>query len=140
MTDEIARHQSFERLAIATGDFLFPLTQGRDRAIVVVPTDQVPETKYFPEWMKMATLSRIQLPVGWHWQNSIYSAYYREAVTRLDARAITALGARWVIVSNLFQDKLPPEVSEALTDEKRFVPAARFRDGPYLMSVFMVRP
>jgi hypothetical protein len=139
-SEEAARKEAFESLAIATGDFLFPLTKGRDRAIVIVPPDQVPETKYFPEWMKMATLSRIQLPVGWHWENSIYSAYYRDAVTRLDATAITALGAKWVITSNVFQDHLPLEVAQALSVKEHFVPVARFKDGQYVMSVFRVMP
>ena len=138
--DAAARHLAFEKLAVTVGDFLFPLTKGRDRVIVVVPVDQIPEVKYFPEWMKMATLSRIVLPVGWHWQNSLYSAYYRDAVTRLDARAITALDAKWVIISTLFEQELPPEVAQALLDGERFVPAARFHDGKYSMTVFKVRP
>lgn len=137
---ETDRRQAFENLAIATGDFLFPITHGRDRVIVVVPPDQVPKVQYFPEWMKMATLSRILLPVGWHWQDSYYSACYRDAVTRLDARAITALDAKWVIISNLFQKQLPPEVRQALSDSQRFVSVARFREGEYYMIVFKVRP
>jgi hypothetical protein len=137
---EANRHIAFESLATQTGDFLFPLTKGRDRAIVIVPVDQVPETKYFPEWLKMATLSRIQLPVGWHWTNSIYSAFYREAVSRLDARAIAALDAKWVIVSNVFQSQLPPEDVQALSDRERFVPVARFQEGQYSMSIFKILP
>jgi hypothetical protein len=138
-SDEIIRSRAFEVLAVKTGDYLFPLTQGRDRAIVIVPSDQVPETKYFPEWMKMATLSRIELPVGWHWSSSPYSAYYREAVTQLDPSAITALGAKWLIVSNVFQDHLPTKVAEGISDPKRFLPVAQFRDGKYSMAIFSIR-
>ena len=138
-TSDADRHRAFEFLAVTMGDYLFPLTKGRDRVIVVVPPDQVPGLKYFPEWMKMATLSRIQLPVGWHWQDSTYSFYYREAVTHMDDRAIISLGAQWIIISNLFQEQLPAEVTEALADGERFVPVARFRDGKYYMTVYKVR-
>lgn len=133
------RSKAFEKLAVTVGDFLFPLTKGRDRVIVVVPPDLVPPLKFFPEWMKMATLSRILIPVGWHWQDSSYSFYYRSAVTKLDPRAITSLDAKWVIISNLFQSELPAEVSLALADGARFAPAARFREGPYSMTIYKVR-
>jgi hypothetical protein len=135
-----AKHRAFEKLAVRTGDFLFLLTKGRDRAIVVVPPDQVPKTQYFPEWMKMATLSRVLLPVGWHWENSLYAAYYRDAVLRLDSGAIAALDAKWVIVSDLFQDQPPAEVVAALRDRTRFAPAAAFREGRYTMTVYRVLP
>jgi hypothetical protein len=135
---EADRAQAFEKLAIQTGNFLFPLTQGRERAIVIVPSDQIPEVKYFPEWMKLATLSRIQLPTGWHGQNSEYSALYREAATRLDSRAITSLDAKWVIASNLFQKTVPRPVAEALGDRSRFIPVATFREGSYFMSAYRV--
>ncbi len=107
---------------------------------MIVPPDQVPETKYFPEWMKMATLSRILLPVGWHWNDSLYSAYYRDSVTTLDPAAVTSLGAQWVIVSNVFQPKIPGKVATALADRSRFIPAATFRDGTYYMAIFKVVP
>ncbi len=130
----------FEKLALETGNFLFPFTHGRDRGIVIVPRDQVPKVKYFPQWMKMATLSQLMLPTGWHWQESLYSAYYREAVMTLDPRAITSLDARWVIVSNVFQDRIPPRVATALADHSRFVPAATLREGSYFMIVFRIVP
>ena len=139
-TADSARHRAFEKLAADAGTYLYPFTQGRDRAIVVVPADQVPKVKYFPEWMKMATYSRILLPVGWHWQDSLYSAYYRDAVTRLDARAIIALDAKWVIVSNVFQPELPADVSSALADRARFLPRANFTEGPFSLSIYKVRP
>jgi hypothetical protein len=132
------RAQAFEKLAVETGNFLFPLSHGRERAIVIVPSDQIPEVKYFPDWMKLATLSRLQLPVGWHWQNSEYSAFYRDAVTRLDSRAIISLDAKWVIASNLFQETVPRPVAEALGDRSRFIPVATFRDGTYFMSAYRV--
>jgi hypothetical protein len=138
--ENAARHQAFERLAADAGDFLFILTKGRDRVIVVVPPDEVPKTQYFPEWMKMATLSRILLPVGWHWENSLYSAYYRDAVLRLDSGAIAALDAKWVIVSDVFQDKPPAAVEAALRDRARFAPAAAFREGRYVMTIYRVLP
>ncbi len=133
-----AKDRAFEKLSVKMGDFLFLLGKGRDRAIVVVPADQVPKLKYFPEWMKMATLSRILLPVGWYWENSVYSAYYRDAVRRLDFRAVAALDAKWVITSNIFEDAPPPEVAAALRDRSRFAPAATFREGRYTMTVYRV--
>ncbi len=133
------RARAFEKLAVQTGNYLFPLTHGRDRAIVIVPPDQIPEVKYFPEWMKLATLARLQLPVGWHWHNSEYSAFYREAAARLDARAITSLDAKWVVVSNLFQDEIPKPVIESLIDPTRFVRIATFTEGRYFMTTFRVR-
>ena len=134
------RARAFEKLAVQTGNYLYPLTHGRDRAIVIVPPDQIPEVKYFPEWMKLATLARLQLPVGWHWQNSDYSAFYREAAARLDARAITSLDAKWVVLSNLFQDEIPKPVIEALLDQTRFVRIATFTEGRFFMITFRVRP
>lgn len=136
----LSHAQAFDKLAVQTGDFLFPLAHGRERAIVIVPLDQIPEVTYFPEWMKLATLARIQLPIGWHWQDSEYSAFYRDASSRLDARAITSLDAKWVIVSNLFQKTIPEPVLEALRDRSRFIPIASFREGPYFMSSFRVLP
>ena len=138
-TPEADRQKAFKVLSIETGDFLFPISHGRDRAIVVVPSNQVPEVKYFQDWMKMATLSRIVLPVGWHWTDSLYSTYYREAVLRLDANAISALGAKWVIVSNVFMNSVPIEVGHALADRARFVPVNVINEGPYYMAVFKVR-
>jgi len=133
---EALRNRAFEKLADDTGIFLFPLTKGRDRAIVIVPSDQIPEVKYFQQWMKMATLSRILLPIGWHWQNSAYSAYYRDAVIHLDAQAITALDAKWIIVSDVFQDHLSNQVATALADRTRFVPMAAFHEYGYSMTIF----
>jgi len=138
--EDAARHQAFEKLAVRTGDFLFLISQGRERAVVVVPPDQLPKRRYFPEWMKMATLSRVLIPVGWYWEDSPYSAYYRDAVLRLDSGAIAALDAKWVITSNVFQDKLPSEVGTALRDRSRFAPAAAFREGAYTMTAYRVLP
>ena len=138
--DEAAHEQIFEKLAVRTGDFLYPITKGRERAIVIVPPEQVPEVKYFQNWMKMATLSRLQLPIGWHWQNSYYSSCYRDAVTGLDASAIVALDAKWVIVSNIFQPRVPAKVGKALTDQKRFSPVGTIWEGRYYMSIFRILP
>ncbi len=134
------RIRAFESLATTTGNFLFPMTQGRDRVIVIVPPEQVPAVEYFPEWMKMATLSRIQLPVGWHWEDSMYSTHYRTAVTTLEARAIAALDAKWVILTNLFQETWPIEVSNALEDAERFTPVLRLWQGKYFIAIYQVRP
>jgi hypothetical protein len=136
---EDRRHAAFEKLAIKVGRILYPRSHGRERAIVIVPTDQIPKVEYFPEWMKMATLSRLPLPVGWHWQNSIYSAYYRVAVTELDPRAVAALDAKWVILSNVFQDAAPAAVRSALADPARFVPVATLHEGEFYMTAFRVR-
>lgn len=138
--EEAVRHRAFEELSVTLGNFLYPLAHGRERAIIIVPPEQVPEVKYFQEWMKMATLSRIPLPVGWHWLDSIYSGYYRTAVTQLDAASIAALDARWVVSSNVFLPRLPDAVATALSDGTRFTPVARFRSGRYTMTVFKVRP
>jgi len=138
--EDAGKIQAFEKLAVNTGDFLFLITKGRDRAIVIVPTDQLPKRRFFPEWMKMATLSRILLPVGWYWEDSLYSAYYRDAVTRLDSGAIAALDAKWIITSDVFQEKPPPEVEAALRDRTRFAPAAAFRQGRYVMTAYRVLP
>jgi hypothetical protein len=133
------RSRAFEKLALLMGDYLFPLTHGRDRAIVIVPPNQIPEVKYFPEWMKLATLIRLQLPIGWHWHNSEYSALYREAAARLDARAISALDAKWVILSNLFQNEFPQPVLDALLDQSRFVRIATFVEGDYFIMAFRIQ-
>jgi hypothetical protein len=90
--------------------------------------------------MKMATLSRIQLPVGWHWEDSMYSTHYRTAVTTLEARAIAALDAKWVILTNLFQETWPIEVSNALEDAERFTPVLRLWQGKYFIAIYQVRP
>jgi hypothetical protein len=135
-----ARHRAFEKLAVKTGDFLFLLAHGRERAVLVVPPDQLPKRRNFPEWMKFATLGRMLIPVGWYWEDSIYSAYYREAVTRLDASSLAALDAKWVITSNTLEDPLPREVASTLKDRTRFAPAAAFREGPYTMVAYRVLP
>jgi hypothetical protein len=132
------RQFAFVKLATQTGDFLYPIAKGRERAIVIVPPEQLPKLALFPEWMKMATYSRISLPVGWHWCDSIYSAYYRDAVLRLDPQALIALDAKWVIVSNIFLPTIPSEVIRALSDRLRFTATANFRDGDYYMTVFRV--
>ncbi len=132
------KHNAFERLAVETGDYLFPVSHGRDRAIVVVSPRDLPPLAHFPEWMKMATLSRLSLPVGWHWNESLYSDYYRSAVLDLNPEALIALDAKWIIISNVFEDKIPTAVENALADKSKFAEVATFRDGDYYMSTFLV--
>jgi hypothetical protein len=133
-----ARPEAFAKLAEDARSYLYPLTFGRDRAIVIVPLDQLPPTEVFPEWLKLATLSHVQLPIGWHWSASLYSGYYRESVTSLTAASIAALGARWIIVSNLFLPVTPPAVTEALKDRSRFAPARSFTEGDYYLKIYRV--
>ena len=140
LVNAVRRDAAFERLSIKLGRILYPFSHGRGRAIVIVPTDQIPKVEYFPEWMKMATLSRLPLPVGWHWQDSIYSVYYRVAVTDLNSRARAVLDAQWVIESNLFQDSAPSAVRSALADPTRFVPVVTLHDGNFYMTAYRVRP
>jgi hypothetical protein len=117
-------------------DFLFPVAQGRERVIVIVPPSEVPPLDKFPEWMKLATLSRVLLPVGWHWADSLYATYYRKAVLTLDADAVSALGARWVIVTNLWGYSPPAAVAQALGDGRRFTLATRLVQGPYFLALY----
>ena len=141
VVDPAGRQEAFERLAATAGDFLFPLTQGRDRAIVIVPPDQLPpELHYFPEWMKTATLARVVLPIGWYWNDSLYATYYRAAVVDLDPTSLRALDVRWIIVSNCLLPETPPPVAAALRDSARFTSVATFREGGYSLTVFQVRP
>lgn len=135
---ESIRKSAFAKLATRTGDFLYPIAKGRERAIVIVPIEQLPKLALFPDWMKMATYSRVSLPVGWHWCDSIYSAYYRDAVLRLDPRALVALDAKWVIVSNIFLPTIPSTVIRALSDRRRFTATATFHDGDYYMAIFRI--
>jgi hypothetical protein len=133
---ESRREQAFIHLSLQLGAFLYPVTHGRDRAIVIVPPDELPPLQVFPEWMKMQTLSRVFLPLGWHWWASGYSTYYRGAVLTLNADAVTSLGAHWVIVTNLWGYETPSPVVSALQDRSRFAPITKFVDGPYYLTLY----
>jgi hypothetical protein len=132
----LSHEEAFERIAHQLDGFLFPIAKGRDRAIVIVPISQLPPLQVFPEWLKLSTLSRVLLPVGWHWNDSLYAAYYRRAVSVLDENSVSSLGARWVIVTNLWDYKPPAAVVRALEDRSRFVPANTFREGPYYLVLY----
>src|SRR5665213_1099694 len=114
LASNATREEAFTNLAKQLDDFLFPIAHGQDRAIVIVAPSVLPPLSVFPEWMKLATLGRVVLPVGWHWDESIYSAYYRAAVQDLNANATTALNAHWVIVTNLWDYPPPAKVVRAL--------------------------
>jgi hypothetical protein len=129
---------AFRQLARSLDRFLFPLAQGRDRVLVIVPPGELPPLRVFPEWIKLSTLSRVLLPVGWYWNDSGYAYYYRRAVLNLDEQAVASLGARWVVVTNLWGYTPPPAVAQALAERERFMRAASFRAGPYEMSVYRV--
>jgi hypothetical protein len=105
-----------------------------------VPVESVPPTEAFPEWLKLATLAHVQIPIGWYWNDSYYAAYYREAVTKLTPKSIIALDAHWVITSNLFGTAMPEPVARALRDPRRFVFAHSFVSGPYNMTIFRALP
>jgi hypothetical protein len=133
------REIAFGNLAEGARRYLYPLTLGRDRAIVIVPLDETPPTEVFPEWLKLATLTHVLLPIGWYWNDSYYAAYYRKAVTTLSPASVAALDARWIIVSNLFESP-PDEVMQALHDPQRFAVAQSFVNGSYNLLVYRVLP
>jgi len=130
------REEAFHALSAQLDDFLFPIAQGRERAIVIVPSNEVPPLDRFPEWMKLATLGRVLLPVGWHWTDSFYASYYRKAVLTLDADAVSALGAHWVIVTNLWGYAPPAAVARALEDRSRFTLTTTIVNGPYRLALY----
>jgi hypothetical protein len=134
------REVALARLAELARRYLYPQTLGRERAIVIVPMDAIPPTEVFPEWLKLATLAHVQLPIGWYWNDSYYAAYYRQAVTNLNPASITALDARWVIVSNLFGPPPPDAVNLALSDPRRFIFARSYASGPYYLTIFRALP
>lgn len=134
----IGQEAAFHQLAEDLDQFLFPISKGRDRAIVIVSPDELPPLKVFPEWMKLATLSRLLLPVGWYWNDSPYVTYYNYSVRTLNWQAVAGVGARWVIVTNLWGYAPPPLVVRALRDHRRFVPARTFLAGNYYLSVYRV--
>lgn len=130
------RSRAFSVLAARLDDFFFPISRGRERAIVIVPPNEVPPLERFPEWMKLATLSRLVIPVGWHWADSLYAAKYRNAVLTLDSDALSALGARWVIVTNLWGYAPPAAVARALREGDRFTLVTTFSEGPYTLALY----
>jgi hypothetical protein len=131
------RAAAFAKLAEEARRYLYPLTQGRDRAIVIVPVDTVPPTEVFPEWLKFATLIHVQLPIGWYWSDSFYAGFYREAVTKLTPASVNVLDAHWIIATNLFGAEPPPEaVLRALRDPRRFVFARSFVTDHYYLNIY----
>jgi len=134
------RAVALTKLAELARRYLYPQTLGRERAIVIVPTDAIPPTEVFPEWLRLATLSHVQLPVGWYWNDSLYAAYYREAVSNLSPSSVTALDARWIIVSNLFSPRPPEAVNLALRDTRRFIFARQYISGPYYLNIYRALP
>ena len=140
LSPEQRRAKAFSTLAELTRRYLYPQTLGRDRAIIIAPEDTVPPTEVFPEWLKLATLSHVQVPIGWYWNDSYYAAYYREAVTKLTPKSVIALDAKWVIMSNLFGPPPPEAVLRALHDDRRFVFAHSFASGSYTLTIFRALP
>jgi|CZKI01.1.fsa_nt_gi hypothetical protein len=134
------RAAAITKLAELARRYLYPQTLGRERAIVIVPTDAIPPTEVFPEWLRLATLAHVQLPVGWYWSDSYYAANYREAVTSLSPASVTALDARWIIVSNLFSPPPPDAVNVALRDPRRFIFARQYISGPYYLNIYRALP
>src|SRR5208283_603854 len=134
------RADALTKLAELARRYLYPQTLGRERAIVIVPTDAVPPTEVFPEWLKLATLTHVQLPIGWYWNDSYYAAYYREAVTRLSPASVTALDVHWIIESNLFGPAPPAAVSLSLRDPRRFAFARSYVRGPYYLTIYRALP
>jgi hypothetical protein len=132
----IGEAAAFVQLARQLDDFLTPLTHGRDRAIVIVSPDKLPPLTVFPEWMQLATRSHLVLPLGWHWTDSVYAAAYRHAVLNLDPESVASLGARWVVLTNLWDWTPPQTVFRALMDSRRFVPVTTFRTGPYYLALY----
>ena len=131
------RAAAFAKLTEEARRYLYPLTLGRERAIVVVPISKLPPTEAFPEWLKLATLVHVQLPIGWYWSDSFYAGFYREAVTKLSPASVNVLDAHWVIVSNLFApDPLPPRVLKALVDPRRFAFARSFVTDHYYLNIY----
>ena len=135
----LSHEAAYEKLTGQLNQFLYPITLGRDRAIVIVPVDQLPPLQIFPEWMKLGTMSRILLPFGWYWKDSAYAAYYKKAVQSLDSRSIAALGAHWIIVTDLWGYTPPAEVSRKLADPQLFLPIRNFRAGAYSLQLYRVR-
>ena len=133
-----SQEAAFLQLTQDLDHFLFPLTQGRDRAIVIVPPEELPPLKVFPEWMKLSALSHLLLPVGWYWNDSPYAAYYNYSVRSLNWQAVAGVGAKWVIVTNLWGYAPPPLVAQALEDHRHFVPAHTFKTGDYFLTVYRV--
>ena len=88
--------------------------------------------------MKLATTSHLLLPLGWYWNDSPYVTYYHYSVLTLNWQAVAGVGARWVIVTNLWGYAPPPAVAEALEDHRRFVPAHTFKAGDYYLTVYRV--
>lgn len=123
-----------EKVRIATR----PLSHGRENLVVVLPEEKLPPCEKFPEWLKLTTLTEAPIPIGWFWNESLYTHYYRNAATRLDPVALVALDARWVIVTNLFGEYQPPAVVEALRSGT-FIRVARFVEGDYFLELYRVR-
>lgn len=135
----LSQPEAFHRLASRLDVFLFPLTKGRDRALVIVPTEQLPPQVVFQEWMKLGTMSRLLLPIGWYWNDSLYAVYCRQALTTLDANALTSLDIKWIIVTNLWDYTPSPHLVTALQDRRRFMPAASFSEGSYYLALYRCR-
>lgn len=130
--------KSYAILSGQAGKFLAPLTQGRERALVLAPDAELPPLRIFPEWMKFITLAKTPVPIGWYWETSTYSLYYREAVHTLSRDTLVRLDIRWIVRTNLWLDELAPAAQTALDDPTRFVAAASFQDGPYFLTLYRV--
>jgi hypothetical protein len=132
----ISQNEAFKVLAGRLDNFLFPLTKGRDRALVIVPPEQLPPQVVFQEWMKLGTMSRVLLPIGWFWNDSLYAVYCRQALATLDAQALASLDVHWIIVTNLWDYPPPPALVTVLKDRQRFVPTAIFSEGGYYLALY----
>jgi hypothetical protein len=130
------RAEAFQLLARQLDQFLFPLTKGRGRALVIVPPEQLPPQVVFHEWMKLTAMSRVLMPIGWYWNDSLYSSYCQKVMTSLDHDALAALGVNWIIETNLWDYTPPPAVERELNDVSRFRPVVRWRESDYYLSLY----
>jgi hypothetical protein len=126
-----------ERLARQADSFLFPLSKGRDRVLFLAPQDQLPPLEKFPEWMKLPSFARVIVPVGRHWNSSLLPTLYRAANESLDADALTALGVKWLFVSDLYSTPSEAAARE-LADPTRFRAVKIVRSGVYSMIIYRV--
>jgi hypothetical protein len=130
------RSRDFEQLTRQAGDFLHMMERSRSRVALLVPENELPPQPAFHEWMKLPTLDRVQLPIGWHWHDSPYVAHYRRANATLDARALAALGAGWIMETDVFGYSPTPAVREALQDPTRFIKVSTYRTSSHSLSLY----
>lgn len=131
----VDREKVLERLGRQAGHLLYPITRGRERAVVLVPENELPPREQFPTWLKLSTLAKVRLPIGWFWSESLYTALYRKAALELDPSALAGLEVRWIIVTNLYGAP-SPDALHALQDPARFSAVGTFREAGFYLSVY----